>query len=208
MAYGANSDIQKGTEDVNVDFVNTFQTTLSLLKIAKLFEIKYFRFASSSAVYGDYKTQIISEKSSICRPISNYGAMKLASESVLFSSKESFLKEISIFRFPNVVGTPATHGVIFDFINKLKLNPKIINVLGDGNQRKQYLFVEDLIDAMFLVASIKNNTNFKDDDIYNIGPSDSGISVKEIAEMTVKYQAENAEIVYGKEASRMVRRCP
>ncbi|RPG17998.1 MAG: NAD-dependent epimerase/dehydratase family protein [Pelagibacteraceae bacterium TMED124] len=193
----ANSDIQKGTEDINVDFANTFETTLSLLKITKFFEVPAFRFASSSAVYGDYKDKAITEKDSICRPISNYGAMKLASEAVIFASKEAFLKDISIFRFPNVVGTPATHGVIFDFINKLKLNPDKLFVLGNGTQRKQYLYVEDLIDAMILVANQKNNANYFDDDIYNIGPNDSGITVKEIAEMTIKYQSPNAQIIYG-----------
>jgi len=85
-------------------------------------------------------------------PISNYGAMKLASEAQIRAAVESYLDRANILRFPNVVGTPATHGVILDFVHKLQATPHVLDVLGDGTQQKIYLHVEDLVEAMLCVA--------------------------------------------------------
>ena len=134
--FAANSDIPNGVLDARIDFRDTFLTTFNLLEVCKKYSIKSFYFASSSAVYGDHGDNSISENTGPLMPISNYGAMKLASEAICFSAYESFLNELRIFRFPNVVGMPATHGVILDFINKLNKNPKELNVLGNGLQRK------------------------------------------------------------------------
>ena len=84
--------------------------------------IKNFIFASSSAIYGNHGDLTIKEDTGPLIPISNYGAMKLASEAICFAAQEKYLKKLRIFRFPNVVGIPATHGVIFDFTNKLLLD--------------------------------------------------------------------------------------
>ena len=89
-------------------------TTFNLLEVAKKYSIKNFFFASSSAVYGDHGNRNIDENVGPMMPISNYGAMKLASEGLCFAAYENFLEKLRIFRFPNVVGTPATHGVILD----------------------------------------------------------------------------------------------
>ena len=86
-----------------------------------------------------------SENSGPLLPISTYGAMKLASEAIISAAKESFLKKIFIFRLPNVVGFPSTHGAIHDFIKRLKKNPKKLMVLGNGKQKKVYMHVQDLI---------------------------------------------------------------
>ena len=75
-------------------------------------------------------------------PISNYGAMKLASEAICFAAYETNLKHLRVFRFPNVVGLPPTHGVLYDFHKKLNKNKNLLNVLGDGTQKKSYLHVE------------------------------------------------------------------
>ena len=82
--------------------------------------MRNFVFASSSAIYGNLNDKKLSEDTGPLLPISTYGAMKLASEAIISAAKESFLKKIYIFRFPNVVGHPSTHGVIHDFILRLK----------------------------------------------------------------------------------------
>ena len=130
-------------------------TTFNLLEMARKYSVRNFYFASSSAVYGDHGNKNIDENTGPLMPISNYGAMKLASEAQCFAAFESFLDKLRVFRFPNVVGTPATHGVIFDFINKLKKNPTRLDVLGDGTQQKSYLHVNDLVQGMIHLSEIK-----------------------------------------------------
>ena len=97
-----------------------------------------------------------------------------------------------ILRFPNVVGIPATHGVILDFIKRLKINSEKLEVLGNGKQRKSYMHVEDLIEAMLFIDSNTSNGN----NYFNIGSEDKGILVSEIAAMVVKKIAPNAEIIF------------
>mgnify|MGYP001236746432 CR=1 FL=1 len=193
--FAANSDIPAGVKNPEIDMRDTFLTTYNILLAIKNIPIIKFMFASSSAVYGDLGEKLISETSAPLLPISNYGAMKLASEAILSSYAEQASAKIYIFRFPNVVGAPATHGVIFDFINKLRTNPNFLKVLGNGTQQKPYLHVEDLIKAMI---HIKNKSELKRN-IVNIGPNDSGISVSEIATITRDYVSPKAKIEYGKE---------
>ena len=191
----ANSDIPAGVADMEVDYKDTFLTTYSVLKLIKKLRIKELAFASSSAIYGDLGEKKIKEDDGPLLPISNYGAMKLASEALISSATESFLERSYIFRFPNVIGVPATHGVIFDFFKKLKKDSNKLSVLGDGSQQKPYLHVEELIDAMqFIVSNSKDKVNY-----YNIGNIDDGVIVKFIAEMVVKAFSPHAKITYGTE---------
>tara|TARA_B100000963_G_C22610653_1_gene664673 strand:+ start:724 stop:1692 length:969 start_codon:yes stop_codon:yes gene_type:complete len=197
----ANSDIPAGISDPEIDFKNTFLTTKNLISLSEDFEFIEFNFASSSAVYGYHPNVKIKENTGPCLPTSNYGAAKLASEALL-SSFASIKKECktNIFRFPNVVGNPATHGVIFDFINKLKSNKDILNVLGNGSQKKSYLYVKDLINGMLKLSSteIENNRDFTSPcQIFNLGPNDNGITVKEIAEAVCAHYNPNAKIIFG-----------
>jgi UDP-glucose 4-epimerase len=119
--------------------------------------------------------------------------MKLACEAAISAAVEDFLERAFIFRFPNVVGIPATHGVIFDFIHRLRQMPEKLIVLGNGTQQKSYLHVDDLIDAMLFIRD-------KSDDklaYFNIGPEDEGATVRFIAEETVAVVSPGAEIVFG-----------
>ena len=193
----ANSDIASGTNNPMIDLKDTFMTTFNLLEIARIYSINSFYFASSSAVYGDHGSKYIDEDTGPMMPISNYGAMKLASEAQCFSAYESFLDNLRIFRFPNVVGTPATHGVILDFIKKLKNNPNKLHVLGDGSQKKSYLHVDDLVDGMIFIS--QKNIDRNSNPIFNLGPSRDSVSVKWIAEQVVEKVSPNAKILYGKE---------
>lgn len=195
--FAANSDIEKGLKNPRIDLQNTFMTTFNLLENCKKHKINSFYFASSSAIYGDHKNSYLKESSGPLMPISSYGAMKLASESICFSSLESFLSDLRIFRFPNVVGSPATHGVIFDFIKKLIANPKELKVLGNGLQKKSYLHVNDLLDGMIYLANLELNQDCNP--IFNLGSNGDLVSVKWIAEETVNIISPNAKIIYGKE---------
>ena len=195
--FAANSDISRGLEDPWVDLNQTFMTTFNLLDNCKKHRINKFYFASSSAIYGDHGDKALQESTGPLMPISNYGAMKLASEAFCFSSLESFLDKLRIFRFPNVVGIPATHGVIYDFITKLILNPKVLNVLGNGSQSKSYMHIDDLIDGMIFLAN--KNIDKKEIPIFNLGNDSDFVTVKWIAEETVRIFSPSAKIIYGNE---------
>ena len=189
----ANSDIPAGVEDIRVDLENTFLTTYSLVCCFNKRKPKRFFFASSSAVYGNLGDLRISENTGPLLPISNYGSMKLASEALLSSWVESNEVSLTIFRFPNVVGYPATHGIIYDFIRKLEKNNSQLNVLGNGKQKKPYLLMDDLIDAMLFIK----NKNLEKRCICNIGPEDDGILVSDIAKIVCEEtNNQKAEIVF------------
>lgn len=189
----ANSDIPAGISNAQIDLRDTFLTTYNTLEVMRQFNISTIAFASTSAVYGNLGDQLLTEDIGPLFPISNYGAMKLASEALISASVESFLKAAYIFRFPNVIGAPATHGVIIDFINKLKSTPENLDVLGNGTQQKSYLHVQDLIDAMLMIRNSSNAPlNY-----FNIGAGDNGISVRDIAEIVVQSVSPNASITYG-----------
>jgi UDP-glucose 4-epimerase len=191
----ANSDIPAGVANPDIDFKDTFLTTFQILKLMKKFNVKNINFASSSAIYGDFGETIIHEAIGPLKPISNYGAMKLASEAQISAAREGFLERANIFRFPNVVGIPATHGVILDFINKMSQDVNELHVLGNGSQQKAYLHVSDLIDAMLLISNKKSSSGIE---IFNIGPVDAGVKVKWIAEQVIKRINPLATIIYGK----------
>lgn len=188
----ANSDIPAGVADYRVDLRQTFMTTAALLDVMKRRDIKTIHFASSSAIYGDLGDQLIHENIGPLQPISNYGAMKLASEAQIRAAREAYLEKVSIFRFPNVIGVPATHGVILDFIRKLKQTPERLEVLGDGSQQKAYLHVDDLVKAMLHIRAL--NGDFS---VFNIGPTDEGITVRAIAERVRDRFRPQAAIHYG-----------
>jgi UDP-glucose 4-epimerase len=191
--FAANSDIPAGIVDPIVDLQHTFMTTFNALQLMKEFNIPEFHFSSSSAIYGDFGHALIDESSGPCLPISNYGAMKLASEGQVCATLEGHGQKASIFRFPNVIGVPATHGVILDFVKKLRADKNCLRVLGDGTQQKAYLHVDDLISGMlFIVEAGQSKIN-----LYNIGPCDDGVTVRFIAETVRDSVAPDAEIIYG-----------
>lgn len=188
----ANSDIPAGVADYRVDLRQTFLTTVALLDVMKRRGAGVIHFASSSAIYGDHGDDLIHENIGPLQPISNYGAMKLASEAQLRAAKEAWLERVSVFRFPNVIGVPATHGVILDFVGKLKATPDVLEVLGNGTQQKSYLHVTDLVGAMLHIAD--RDEPFA---VYNIGPTDDGVTVRFIAETVRNAFRPDAAIRFG-----------
>jgi UDP-glucose 4-epimerase len=189
----ANSDVPAGVEDPEIDLRDTFLTTFNVLKLMREFAVPNLHFASSSAIYGDLGDRVADEAAGPLEPISNYGAMKLASEAQIRASVESHIQRADIFRFPNVIGTPATHGVILDFVRKLKATPSRLDVLGNGTQRKPYLHVEELVDAMLYIQTVATGRY----NVFNIGPKDIGVTVGFIAETVQSRMSNGANICYG-----------
>lgn len=189
----ANSDVPAGVEDPEIDLRDTFLTTFNVLKLMRELAVPNLHFASSSAIYGDLGDRVADEGAGPLEPISNYGAMKLASEAQIRASVEAHIQRADIFRFPNVIGTPATHGVILDFVRKLKATPDRLDVLGNGAQRKPYLHVDELVDAMlYIQANATGRYN-----VFNIGPKDSGVTVRFIAETVQSKLSSGANIYFG-----------
>jgi len=172
----ANSDIPAGVLDAKVDYRDTFLTTFNTLLLLRRIGASRIAFASSSAVYGEHPGAL-RESTGPLLPISNYGAMKLASEAAISAAATDAVARAWIFRFPNVIGPRGTHGVIFDFLHKLKARQDELEVLGDGAQQKPYLHVRMLVDAMlYIEAHAADRIN-----LYNIGPEDDGVAVRDIA---------------------------
>lgn len=174
----ANSDIQKGGKNPEVDYRDTFMTTRGVLELMRRNNIKNLFFSSTSAIYGDEYGKLLTEDLGGLLPISYYGSAKAASEN--FISSYSYMNDFNtmIFRFPNVIGPNLTHGVIHDFAKKLSNNPNELEILGDGTQTKPYIYVLDLIDCiMMMTKDIKKGVN-----IYNVGV-ETATSVTTIADI-------------------------
>jgi UDP-glucose 4-epimerase len=192
MVYhlAANSDIQKGGNDPTVDYSLTFNTTFNVLMLMKEYGVKKLFFASTSAIFGEARGDL-NEDFGPLHPVSNYGAGKLASEAFISAFSSTYHIQTWITRFPNVVGERFTHGVIFDFIKKLRSTPDELEVLGNGEQCKPYIYVKDLVDGIQYVirhATARYN-------VYNLGPT-TRTKVKEIAQITIEEMGLHATIRY------------
>jgi UDP-glucose 4-epimerase len=189
----ANSDIAAGASDASLDFRDTLNSTVALRQVVDHFPVEQLVFASSSAVFGISESRL-AETSEQCKtPISWYGHAKLASEYVLESLSHHQSKiRILFVRFPNVVGSMATHGVVYDFIQKLYRDPLNLQILGDGNQTKPYIHVGELIQALvFLVGRVQPGVS-----VFNVGPEDA-ISVREIADAVCRKMDLNPTLHFG-----------
>ena len=192
MVYhlAANSDIQKGGQDPMVDYQMTFNTTFQILQYLKEFHIGKFFFASTSAIYGETRDVLHENYGPLC-PVSNYGAGKLASEAFISAFSSMYHIQTWITRFPNVVGERFTHGVIYDFIHKLRQNPHELLVLGNGEQCKPYVYVKDLVDGILHVTDHANELY----NVYLLG-SNTRTKVRDIAAMVIEEMGLDARIRY------------
>ena len=177
----ANPEVRTGRLDTELDLKQGTIATYNVLETMRLHGIKRIVFASSSTVYGETAGQPIPEDYGPLQPISLYGASKLASEGLITAFCHLFGMQAWLFRFANVVGDRATHGVIFDFINKLKQNPEELEILGDGTQKKPYIYVWDCVDGILY--------GFQHSDgqvnVFNLGNRDT-TSVTTIGRMLIK----------------------
>lgn len=177
----ANSDIQASGSRPEVEYRNTYTTTFQILSCMKRHEVKRLFFASTSAVYGDKRDVLLDENTPGLSPISYYGAAKLGSEALI--SAFSYMNDMKalVFRFPNVIGPRLTHGVVFDFINKLRKDPEHLEILGNGRQTKPYIYVTDLVNAIMRFKNMER----RGVTLYNVG-AEGSTSVTQIADIVCK----------------------
>lgn len=189
---GANTDIPTGNKVTDLDLNNCTIATRNVLEAMRDHKINKLLFSSSACVYGDAPLIPLSETYGPLLPINLYGAGKLACEGLISSYCHLFGIQAWIFRFGNVVGGHMGHGVIYDFIHKLKKNPKELEILGDGNQEKNFFLVEDCIEGMTWAFK---NTNFQYD-VFNLGCKHS-IKVSEIGKIVIEEMGlKNVKIRY------------
>ena len=189
-----NPDIRLGTQHTRLDFeINTIGT-LNVLEAMIKNGVKMIAFASTSTVFGTPSEIPTPEDYGPCLPESLYGASKLACEGFVSAYAHLFGVKAWIFRFANITGSPATHGIIFDFYNKVRKNPKELEVLGDGNQTKSYVTNRMLVDAMEI--AIRKTINKKQKIfLYNIGNEDK-ISVTNITKIFLKENKLTSKVRY------------
>ncbi len=177
----ANPDIRLGTRVTDTDLRQGTIATYNILEGMRINGVKKIVFASSSVIYGENAPMPTPENYGPCLPISLYGASKLASEGLITSFSGTFGIQSWIFRFANIIGERGTHGVIFDFIHKLKNDNTRLEVLGNGLQEKSYMEVKDCVKAIMHIFSNEN----KPVNLFNLGSHDT-CSVKRIAEIVVE----------------------
>lgn len=195
------SDLDKGLKDIDAvihlaanpevrlelnNSVNCFNrnvlSTYKLLEVVKNSNVETIMFSSASPIYG--RPEVIPTPTAIGEnlPISIYAGSKLASESLISAYSHSYDKKAIIVRLANIVGPRSNHGVVFDFVKKLKIDKRRLNIFGDGNQKKSYLYIDDLVNALLVLLNSSDENNLS---IYNIGSVDQ-ITVTEIAKRVIK----------------------
>jgi UDP-glucose 4-epimerase len=161
----ANADVRFGTEHVDKDLKQNTIGTFNVLEAMRFNNIKKIAFSSTGSVYGEAKVIPTPEDAPFPIQTSFYGASKLAGESLLSAFAEGFNFQVWIFRFVSILGERYSHGHVYDFYKQLLKDPTKLAVLGNGKQRKSYLYVGDCIEAI-MVAIEKSNDKIN---ILNLG---------------------------------------
>lgn len=172
----ANPEVRMGTSDTRVHLDQNVMVTYNVLEAMRKKGVKKLVFVSTSTVYGEAETPT-PENYGPLLPISLYGASKLACEALVSSYCSLFDIQAWIFRLANVIGPRSSHGVIFDFVDKLRANPEELEILGDGNQRKSYIHVQDCLDG--ILCGMREQARIS---VFNLGSEDQ-TPVKRIAQI-------------------------
>ena len=174
-------EVRTGYDSPELAYEQNVQNTHSLLESVRRSNISEIVFASSSVVYGEPKIIPTPETYGPLIPISQYGGSKLACEGLISSYCHTYGIRGVIIRLANVIGFRSNHGVIWDFINKLKKNQSELEILGDGNQTKSYIHISDTINGFLFCSKISKDRV----DVFNIG-NDDKIDVRSIANIVCK----------------------
>ncbi len=177
----SNPDIARALNEPDIDFWEGTYLTQNLLEAMRQNGVKRLVYASGSGVYGETGETLVSENKTPLRPISTYGASKLACEALIRAYSHLYGFEGLALRFANVVGPRQTHGVAYDFVRRLLRDPSTLRILGDGSQSKSYIHVDDVLDAMLLLRG-QGIVGFEE---FNVATADA-FTVSEIAELCVE----------------------
>jgi UDP-glucose 4-epimerase len=178
----ANPEVRSWKASPEDHFRQNIEGTYNLLEAIRVQgDVETLVFTSTSTVYGEAEKIPTPETYAPLKPISNYGASKLAAEALICSYASMYGFRCIIYRMANVVGPRSNHGVIYDFVEKLRRNPKELEVLGDGSQSKSYLYVDDCVEGM----ALGTENAAERVEILNIGSEDR-VNVTRIAEIVVE----------------------
>jgi len=164
----ANPEVRLDRASELACFRDNISATFNMLEAVKRSSVKTVVFTSSSTVYGEPGVIPTPEDYGPLVPISVYGASKVAAEALISAYCMSFQRRGVIFRLANIIGERSQHGVVKDFIGKLRNNHDALEILGDGSQRKSYLYVDDCVDGI-ITGVMKGRGQVS---IYNIGAKD------------------------------------
>jgi len=177
----ADPDVRQGSLTPDSQVYNNILATYRVLETMRVHRVPEIVFTSTSTVYGDATTIPTPESYHPLEPISVYGACKLACEALISAYCHGFGMKGWVYRFANIIGERSNHGVITDFIKKLKTQPEILEILGDGRQTKSYLEVKACVRAMLFAAEKSDQVL----NIFNIG-SEDWVDVTTIADIVVR----------------------
>jgi UDP-glucose 4-epimerase len=161
----ANADVRFGTDHPRKDLEQNTIATMNVLEAMRVNGVRDIAFSSTGSIYGEASCFPTPENASMPVQTSLYGASKLAAEGFIEAFCEAFGMRAFIFRFVSILGERYTHGHVLDFYKQLRTHPEYLEVLGNGSQRKSYLYVQDCLDAMLLaIESAPGKVN-----IFNLG---------------------------------------
>jgi UDP-glucose 4-epimerase len=166
--FAANADVRFGTDHPRKDLEQNTIATYNVLEAMRLNGVKRIAFSSTGSVYGEATVIPTPETAPFPVQTSLYGASKLAGEGLIAAYCEGFGFQSYIFRFVSILGERYTHGHVFDFYNQLRSEPTRLKVLGNGKQRKSYLYVQDCVDAVLLAMQKAHDKV----NIFNLGVDD------------------------------------
>ena len=188
----ANADVRFGLNHPSKDLNQNTIATFNVLQAMQNCGIKRIVFSSTGSVYGESDVIPTPENAPFPIQTSLYGASKVAGESLIQAYSEGYGFESYIFRFVSILGERYTHGHIFDFYKQLLDHPEYLNVLGDGTQRKSYLYVKDCVDAILHILSLPSQNKVN---IYNLG-TDEYVQVNDSVKFIINHLGLNPEIRY------------
>ena len=189
--FAANADVRFGLQHPDKDLQQNTIVTFNVLEAMRYNNVKKIIFSSTGSVYGEPNEFPTPENCAFPIQTSLYGASKLAAEGLIQAYCEGYDFQAWIFRFVSLLGERYSHGHVFDFYNKLRLDPYKLEVLGDGTQKKSYLYIKDCINAV-MTALEKSNQKIN---IFNLGNYEYS-EVKDSVKWIIEYLGLSPEIIY------------
>jgi len=178
--FAANPEVRVSTTNPDIHFNENVVAAFNLLEAMRKNDVGQLVFASSSSVYGE-PDEIPVDENAPLRPVSVYGASKAACEHLIHAYAKLYGFRAVALRYANVVGPRLRHGVIWDFINKLRKNPHELEILGDGRQIRSYIYIDDAVEATLLAWKKATDAYAA----YNVAAED-WITVDEVANQVIE----------------------